>query len=240
MAKYKVLPIKSLSPYLDTKRIDKPKEIFKFSVSILEKLKLKKNINLVDICCANGEFLFFLKKKFKHWNFSGIDICKEYIDVASKHNGLKDIKFLNSNFMRSNKRWDIVFMHGSLQTQKDFKPWLNKLLNLTEDNGYILITSYFNPYDVDMKIDFCDYSNKNTRNVWRSDYNFHSQYSVSKFLKNKCKHFKFIRVPMNVSLKRNKKQPQVNSWTFKNFEGKNILTNGMRLILEDFLLLIKK
>ena len=173
-------------------------------------------------------------------DMSGIDICKEYIDVASKHNGLKDIKFLNSNFMRSNKRWDIVFMHGSLQTQKDFKPWLNKLLNLTEENGYILITSYFNPYDVDMKIDFCDYSNKNTRNVWRSDYNFHSQYSVSKFLKNKCKHFKFIRVPMNVSLKRNKKQPQVNSWTFKNFEGKNILTNGMRLILEDFLLLIKK
>ena len=59
MAKYKVLPIKSLSPYLNTKRIDKQKEIFKFSVSILEKLKLKKNINLVDICCANGEFLFF-------------------------------------------------------------------------------------------------------------------------------------------------------------------------------------
>ena len=185
MAKYKVLPKKGISPYLDTKRFKKPKEIFKHSIDILNKLNFKKKKSLVDICCANGEFLYLLKKKFKNWDFTGIDICKEYIEVAKSHNELIDIKFIHKNFMSINTKWDIVFMHGSLQTQKDFEPWINKLLKIVNKNGYIFITSYFNPYDVDMKIEFCDNSNDMTKGIWRSDYNFHSQFLVSKFLKKK-------------------------------------------------------
>ena len=117
--------------------------------------------------------------------------------------------------MSINTKWDIVFMHGSLQTQKDFEPWINKLLKIVNKNGYIFITSYFNPYDVDMKIEFCDNSNDITKGIWRSDYNFHSQFSVSKFLK-KCKSFKFFKIPMNVEIKRSKKM-HINSWTFKRY-----------------------
>ncbi len=240
MAKYKVLPKKGISPYLDTKRFKKPKEIFKHSIDILNKLNFKKKKSLVDICCANGEFLYLLKKKFKNWDFTGIDICKEYIEVAKSHNELIDIKFIHKNFMSINTKWDIVFMHGSLQTQKDFEPWINKLLKIVNKNGYIFITSYFNPYDVDMKIEFCDNSNDMTKGIWRSDYNFHSQFSVSKFLKKKCKSFKFFKIPMNVEIKRSKKMPHINSWTLKDIKGNNILTNGMKLILDDYLLLIKK
>ena len=240
MAKYKVLPKKGISPYLDTKRFQKPKEIFKHSIDILNKLNFKKKKSLVDICCANGEFLYLLKKKFKNWDFTGIDICKEYIEVAKSHNELIDIKFIHKNFMSINTKWDIVFMHGSLQTQKDFEPWINKLLKIVNKNGYIFITSYFNPYDVDMKIEFCDNSNDMTKGIWRSDYNFHSQFSVSKFLKKKCKSFKFFKIPMNVEIKRSKKMPHINSWTLKDIKGNNILTNGMKLILDDYLLLIKK
>jgi SAM-dependent methyltransferase len=240
MAKYKVLPKKGISPYLDTKRFKKPKEIFKHSIDILNKLNFKKKKSLVDISCANGEFLYLLKKKFKNWDFTGIDICKEYIEVAKSHNELIDIKFIHKNFMSINTKWDIVFMHGSLQTQKDFEPWINKLLKIVNKNGYIFITSYFNPYDVDMKIEFCDNSNDMTKGIWRSDYNFHSQFSVSKFLKKKCKSFKFFKIPMNVEIKRSKKMPHINSWTLKDIKGNNILTNGMKLILDDYLLLIKK
>ena len=57
--KYKVLPKKGISPYLNTKRFQKPKEIFKHSIDILNKLNFKKKL---DICCANGEFLYLLKK----------------------------------------------------------------------------------------------------------------------------------------------------------------------------------
>ena len=123
---------------------------------------------------------------------------------------------------------------------KDFEPWINKLLKIVNKNGYIFITSYFNPYDVDMKIEFCDNSNDITKGIWRSDYNFHSQFSVSKFLKKKWKNFKFFKIPMNVEIKRSKKMPHINSWTLKDIKGNNILTNGMKLILDDYLLLIKK
>ena len=58
------------------------------------------------------------------------------------------------------------FLHGSLQTQKDFEPWINKLLKIVNKNGYIFITSYFNPYDVDMKIEFCDNPNDITKGIW--------------------------------------------------------------------------
>ena len=56
---------KRISPYLDTKRFQKPKEIFKHSIDILNKLNFKKKKSLVDICCANGEFLYLLKKNLK-------------------------------------------------------------------------------------------------------------------------------------------------------------------------------
>ena len=45
---------------------------------------------------------------------------------------------------------------------------------------------------------------------------------------------------MNVEIKRSKKMPHINSWTLKDIKGNNILTNGMKLILDDYLLLIKK
>ena len=51
--------------YLKSNLYKKPKENFKFLQKILKKDYQKKKYKVIDIGCANGELLYFLKNKTK-------------------------------------------------------------------------------------------------------------------------------------------------------------------------------
>ena len=73
--------------YLKDIRKEKTKEYFKFLLKILNKNKLihsKKNLKIIDIGCATGELIYFLKKKLKNANFYGLDVLPNLIKFAKK------------------------------------------------------------------------------------------------------------------------------------------------------------
>ena len=62
----------------------KPKENFKFLLNIIKK-KFKKNIKVLDLGCAAGDWLYFIRDKFIGNNyFEGVDYSKPLILDAKK------------------------------------------------------------------------------------------------------------------------------------------------------------
>ena len=92
--------------YLKDKRKEKTKEYFKFLYKILNKnTKINsKNTNIIDIGCATGELIYYLKKKFKNANFYGLDVHPKLLDYAKKDPDLSDVDFSVGNIINTPKR----------------------------------------------------------------------------------------------------------------------------------------
>jgi len=239
-SKYKVF--EDTSPYTKNSRYDNPKEIFKGILSELKK-NVKKNdfFSAVDIGCANGEFLYFLKNNFPKAKLNGYDFTQSFIDTGKSFKGLEGVNLKKKNlFDIKNEKFDITFCLGTFQIFHEIEKPLSKLLDITRDGGLIFIESLFNKHDIDVRLEFSDNTIKEMKGVWRSDFNQHSYSGISKFLKKRVKSFKFDELPMNSEILYNKNTPSTFSFTFKDYKGKNIITNGLNLILNSTLLTIKK
>ena len=67
--------------YLESNRYTKPKESSKMLLKILKKKKFKSNkIKILDIGCANGELIYYLKKNLNNKvEFYGFDIRSDLL-----------------------------------------------------------------------------------------------------------------------------------------------------------------
>ena len=183
---------KIVSPYLDLKRLKKPKDDFKNCINILKKkIKLDKK-KIIDIGCANGEFLNFMISKYPNNYYCGVDINKSFLKIARKNNNLKKVKFINKNFVnvRIKSSFDIAICMGVSHSITNIDKLVSKLSSFVKKNGLIIIDGFFNDYDIDTKIYFKDYSNKKKK--WQNDFNHFSKYTLSKILKkNKIRKYSF-------------------------------------------------
>ncbi len=238
-SKYKVF--ETSSPYSKHGRYDNPKEIFKGILSKLKKTLNKKDFSAVDIGCANGEFLYYLRQNFPDANLNGYDFTEKFIETAKSFSGLKGVNLQTKNlFDIENKEFDVTFCLGTFQIFHNIEKPLSKLIEITKKGGLIFIESLFNKHDIDIRLEFSDNTKKEMRGVWRSDFNQHSYYSLDKFLKDKVESFEFEELPMSIEIPYNNKTPSTFAFTFKDKKGKNIITNGLNLILNSTLLTIKK
>ncbi len=232
---------KIVSPYLDLKRLKKPKDDFKNCLNILKKkIKLDKK-KIIDIGCANGEFLNFMISKYPNNYYCGVDINKSFLKIARQNNNLKKVKFINKSFVnvRIKPSFDIAVCMGVSHSITNIEKLIIKLFSFVKKNGLIIIDGFFNDYDIDTKIYFKDYSDK--KNKWQNDFNHFSKYTLSKILKkNKIKKYSFHNSLLKVDIfKKHKTKPQHFVWT--EFIGnKKIVTNGTNLILKRQFLIFKK
>ena len=239
-SEYKVF--ENTSPYTKNNRYDAPKEIFKGILSKLKKIKGEnKDFSAVDIGCANGEFLYFLKQSYTNSKLNGYDATESFINSGKSFKGLNGVNLQTKNlFDIKNEQYDVTFCLGTFQIFHDIEKPLSKLLEITKKGGLIFIESLFNKHDIDVRLEFSDNTKEEMQGVWRSDFNQHSYYAIDKFLKDKVKSFEFDELPMETEISYDSKTPSTFAFTFKNKKGKNIITNGLNLILNSTLLTIQK
>ena len=73
------------SVYLKDKDYKKPKEYFKKVRKILSDLDYPYGSSLLDVGCATGKLLYYIKKTLPEFNhLSGIDVSRSMIDEASR------------------------------------------------------------------------------------------------------------------------------------------------------------
>jgi len=126
-----------------------------------------------------------------------------------------------------------------LSVFKDIRKPLKQMLGLCRKGGWVLVTGLFNPFDIEVRVEFCDNTHRQTKGQWRTDFNRHSQQSVRDLLAEKVQSIEFIECPFSVEIPPDPKNP-IRVWTLKNEQGRNLLINGAHQICNQTLLTIRK
>ncbi len=213
------------------------KELFK-DISKLVKVKYRNKtseLDILDLGCASGELAYFLKNDLqssgKVW---GLDISRELIKNAKQRFGGSNVKFFAAdayNF-KTDVKFDVVTMTSVLSYFDDPFPAIKNLLNLLKDDGIAVISGIFNPWNIDVKLNFRVQGDTG----WE---NFH-QFSLSriqKFITDAgyvCRISEQI-MPFDIPMKEN----LLRSWTV-NLDGNRYMMNGLQLAYNIRILQITK
>jgi SAM-dependent methyltransferase len=237
--KARYLPIPALSPYVRHDRYERPKEIFKHLGRKLSRIvEPERRYEYADVATANGELLYYLRKRFPHWRFSGYDMTPEFIETGRTFPGLAGVDLQVRNLYEMEGQFDLVSFINVMTSVWDAEEPLGKLLSLVKKGGVLLVDGCFNEYDVEFRGVFMDNSRPESAGRWRRECSQHSRKSIAGFLRGRCKRFEFEEVPMGVEIPRVQRAPDSNVWTFKDEEGRIHITNGTRMLMDKTLLTV--
>ena len=214
--------------YLKSNLYKKPKESVKFLQKILNKrLSSKKNYKLIDIGCANGELLYFLKKYNKNFNLTGVDIKQNLLNKA-KNNLPQDITLKKMDFntkIKSFEKFDIIICSGVIGIFDDLKVFFSNINKIKKKNSKFYFFGAYNDYPYDIKTKYVDLNMK--KKVLQSGWNIWSIKTLKKHFGRK----KFKKHYFNMSFDFKKNQNDlIRSWTIK-IGNKRHSTNGLMLLL---------
>ena len=235
---YKSYP--DIEPYISNKLYGNPKEDYKTIGARLKTLaNLEQAYKVADLGCGNGALLYYLHQQYPHWELYGYDSTPEHIETAQRFEGLKGVQFFHQDFLQLKGTFHIVLSTCLLSVFKDIRKPLNKMLHLCRKGGWVLVTGLFNPFDIEVRVQFCDNTHPQTRDQWRTDFNRHSQQSIRNLFAKKVQSIDFEECPFGLEIPPNPEHP-IRVWTVKNDQGRNLLINGAQQICNQTLLIIKK
>lgn len=222
--------------YLKSNRYEKAKEANKLLLKILKK-KISKNkqYNLLDIGCANGELLYFLRKKLSNIKLFGVDIRSDLIRLAkeklSTDINLKKIDYTKKHI--HNKKFDIIICSGVVSIFDNLNSFFKNIKKNMKKNSILFIFSGFNELDFDVIISYKNLNSKITG--YESGWNIWSVKTIKSYFKKK----KIVKHPFEIKfdIKQNKKD-FMRSWTVK-INKKRYFTNALMTIQNQMWLEIK-
>ena len=238
-ASYQALP--ALSPYVGADRYDHPKEDHKFIAKQLRRfVDIDRPMRVGDLGCGNGELIHFLKSEFPHWSYAGFDYTNSFINAAHSFEGLAGVRFVNQDLFDISETFEIVLCTGVANVFPDVGELLDKLLSVCDTGGRVFVDGLFNRHAVDVRVTFRDNSMPESQGLWRTAFNQHSRETISAMLRGRVASFEFVDMVMDKDLPFDMAKPAVNSFTFRAADGRNVITNGLNLIVNRTLLVIEK
>jgi ubiquinone/menaquinone biosynthesis C-methylase UbiE len=218
--------------YLYENRYNDPKECFKDLIKILKNKKIKKNISFADIGCSNGELVFNIAKKFKDWSITGYDVKKNLLKKAKLMNPLVNFRKIDiSKKEIPNEKYDIITMSGVLSIFDKPEKILKNCLKLLKKKGSFFVFGHFNPHPIDVYIKYKEFNAH--KNILQSGWNIFSLKAMKIFSKKNKLKLKIFPFNIKININKNVEDP-VRSWTFKNFNKKNLITNGLCIIQHQY------
>lgn len=222
-------------------RYDKPKELFK-QIAALLGLDKKKNIDskkkLMDIGCATGEFLYYVRKINPLMGLSGIEYSKNLVDCSKEFLQKNNIKIAvgdANNLKVKDSQYDFVITSGVTSIFDDFRQSFEEMIRIAKNGAWCLNSMLVNEFDIDVIIKYIHPVTKKIESGW----NKFSIKSISDFLKNhkNVGSYKFIKHKMPFDLPRGK--DLMRSWTVIDKNEKRILWNGLNMEISTYFILFK-
>ena len=212
--------------YINKKKF-KPKENFKFLLKIIKKYH-KKNIKILDLGCAAGDWLYFIKHYYdKKSYFEGVDYSKPLIDDAKKKYNFENMRFKHrkaENYL-SNRKFDVVNISGLISYYDNFEKIIEcSFINLKK-NGILILFDNLNQYNIDVLV---RYRHNKKSKKFEQGWNIHSEYTIKKIIrKKKLKYIDSFNFKMPFFLK--KTDDPARSWNIRTNEGL-LFRNGLAQI----------
>lgn len=229
-----------LSRYTTAQRYANPKTDFTtVGDALAARLDPRKVYEIADIGCANGELLYYLRQRFPGWRFTGYDHTAEFITAARAFPGLDGVAFHHAELFDIQADFDVVIATCFLSLFRDIEAPLDKLMGLCRSGGHMLATGLFNPFDIEVRVEFCDNSRPQTRGQWRSDFNRHSQRRIREHLGESVASIEFEECRYDMELPRDPEHP-IRVWTVRDEQGRTLLLNGAWQIANQTLMIVRR
>lgn len=216
-----------------------PKEIFKFLDFYIAQEQRDSKLSVLDVGCATGEFLYFLSSRYPEYSFTGIDVFDDLIDQCKTLQ--TDKEFIKASILdlpaNLERQFDIITVVGvmSIFDEAELSIFFNNLFKACRPGAAIYILSPFNEYGVDCEIKHRKRPN-GIKGNWEKGWNVFSKETIAEFIENKCSKWSFHPFRINFDLK--PKEDPVRTWTLKTETNERQLTNGLKLLVDHYLLKI--
>ena len=220
--------------YLKEKK--KVKEYFKKIYLLIKKNNKNKKISIVDVGCASGDFLSFLKSRIKIDESFGIDYSKLLIKKGKRKS---DFKFINKDISKNfdiSKKFDFVTCLGTLSIFDDITTPLNNIFRLSKKGGFIFIFDIVNDHDVNVLMRY--QNRKVNEKKWYSAFNYISKKDYIKKIKKINPKSKIKLLPFNININIKKTNNPMVAWTTK-INNKTKIIVGTNQILNFNIISIK-
>ena len=220
--------------YLQEDRKQQTKESFKFIVSKTSShLDQYHQPRIVDVGCATGDFLYYLKSLYPESDLTGIDVMPELLERAAAE--VPGAKFLQGDVLNKETlpagKFDAVFMIGVYSIFDDFRPCLANTLELADraSDGMVFIFGLFNPDDVDVLVKVRSPAQPEDA-PWQSGWNCFSKTSIQHYLEELgVTSSRFHDFEIGIDLPRHESDP-LRSWTFRYEDGSRGIVNGATIM----------
>lgn len=216
-----------------------PKEIFKFVKKYID-IYLKKDIDisLLDVGCAKGEFLYYMKNNAHNIkSMDGVDLLPVLIDAAKSFEGLKGVDFFceSAGAYKLEKKYNVVTMLGLISAMTNIDDVFTASSKHQNSGDLLFILSRFNNHNVDV---YHKFSNSYKGNDFKMTVSY-SKETVNNLLnQNGYSLLDDVRFNLPFDIEEGTKDP-IRSWTVKTDSGRRF-KNGLGLIFDLDMLICQK
>lgn len=222
-----------LETYLDDDRYAEPKCIFRTLARLMEEAGATSG-RFLDVGCATGELIYFLKQRFTGLEFTGVDKQPEFLERARSQPRLRDVSFVQGDALafRDAEPFDVVSCFGVISIFEAFEPLLANLLANTRKGGRIFVHGLFNDVDIDVRLMYRDHHN---RKDWNGGFNIFSLIQVGNWLESHAASWRAVPVELDVDIAPRQDFPH-RAYTVKLESGRRATANGLCLMLPEKIL----
>lgn len=214
------------------------KENFKVLGGLLESRLsegvLTENCKVIDVGCATGALISYLKGRFPGFHFHGVDISDELIEIARQKvpEATFDVGSVFDLPDEGGEKFDVALLIGVLGVfdAAAANQALKKLISSVRQGGVIYIFSQFNEFDLDVMMKYRRVGSQDAWDGWGVGWNNYSYHTVGAWLEGNCQSHRFIDFTMPFPLE--PKENPIRSWTVDMPDGTRRLTNGLKLLVD--------
>lgn len=213
--------------YLTEDRRAEPKDYFKQSLALINPKGWSRDITWLDVGCATGDYIHFLKGQYNQFNYIGLDNSEAMINVASTRDpsSLYILGDVQDCTVLSNRSVDIISCFGVISCLDDLKLILKNLIDWIKPGGLILILDNINM----LPIDTCTHFRRATKeaSLWENGWNTYSALSLEREFNKYAQIQSFQFVPFELSINISQRNDDhMRSWTIKTENKVRQLING--------------
>ncbi len=205
-----------------------PKHMFVHLADLIDKRHdCSKEISVLDVGCASGDYLSYFKDRFPATICVGVEISPALVEVAQRRMPNMSIVVGDANKLDGidDNRFDVVTMTGTHSIFDDFRPSFDACLRVAKPKGQVLITGLFNDYPVDARIHW-RYSGEFEAS-WHPGYNLFSKKSIEVVFNEDDRIESFSYLPFSLPFDLEPQADPIRSWTAPDSSDPRQLVNGI-------------
>jgi SAM-dependent methyltransferase len=195
-----------------------PKEYYKFVAEQAE-ADLQAASNVLDVGCANGDFLYYLSRKFPALQLTGCDVSPDLLAVAKK--AVPRAQFVFGDIAGDVSKvphHQIAFMLGVHYLLPDPQKWIKTLMHLAP---IVYVFGRFNPDPLDIRAKVSRPGAKGTT-LW----NLISLQTIGNVAQALGLKHSFTPWTLPFALPRRAGADPLRSWTIETADGKHLIVDG--------------